>query len=320
MNAISQTFALIHSSNLKFLSIQRSKIELIQSNVFENLVNLDYLDLSFNPIKVFETQAFNGLINLKSLNLKSIGVANFKSDDLCMLSFLPCKVDLTFDSDEFDENCAVVYLKEIKFRRMFARRQISRCANLNEELNACYKSPSRNASENCLSSDLIMADVQFVKKGEPIGQLYNQSTVTTSSSASDAVTVDAKFSKQHMSKFFNFKNKFNDSNANYAVKNNLIDNEVASQESSSTSTLSNMPSTSKTISFKPSSTVTAQILASLTSTVFSTSVSTSSSTVEAELVTSESTLATSAIVTSDMPKLELTSDITKNIERSGKFN
>ena len=223
LNEISETFALLHSKNLKSLLIQESNIEYIKSNVFETLTNLEFLDLSFNPIKRFELQTFNGLNSLKTLNLNGLkGNIGFTNDDLCMLTYLPCKIDLKLDVELFgtEENCALVYLSEIKFKRLISSRQISPCNNLTDELAVCFKISNRNMNESCINSysnDLILADVQFVRSAN---------TTTTSPTSKLFKTSNKSALAPILTKFFNHKFKFdqmhhqNDS----FVKNNLVEN------------------------------------------------------------------------------------------------
>jgi hypothetical protein len=217
LNEITETFSYLHSKNLKSLTIQKSNIEYIKSNVFEPLVNLEHLDLSFNRIKRFESQTFNGLLSLKTLRLNGFS-AGFKNEDLCMLTYLPCKIDLQLDMGSFgsEENCAAVYLNEIRFKRLFSSRQINPCSNLTDELAMCFKLSNRNFNESCVntySNDLILADVQFVR---------NANTTTENPLETKKVSTTVPI----FTKFFNHKYKFdqihpqNDSK----VKNNLIEN------------------------------------------------------------------------------------------------
>ena len=113
---ISRNFGLLHRDNLKYLTVRAAKIEVTEPKVFEELVNLEYLDLSANPIKQFSDETFYGLISLKSLVLHSILDTYIIDDnDICMLSYLPCRTDVYLDSyDDFFTSCALVYLHELR--------------------------------------------------------------------------------------------------------------------------------------------------------------------------------------------------------------
>jgi hypothetical protein len=96
---ISSLFTRLHANSLTFLTIRHSKLELIEANVFERLLKLKYLDLSSNPIREIAEAAFAGLPVLKVLNLKDIADTYVVDEaDMCMLTYLPCGVDVYLDS------------------------------------------------------------------------------------------------------------------------------------------------------------------------------------------------------------------------------
>jgi hypothetical protein len=96
---ISSQFTRLHAYTLTFLTIRHSKLELIESNIFEHLVRLKYLDLSSNPIRQIAESAFAGLTTLKVLNLKDIADTYIVDEaDMCMLTYLPCGVDVYLDT------------------------------------------------------------------------------------------------------------------------------------------------------------------------------------------------------------------------------
>ncbi len=116
IRAISRNFGLLHRDNLKYLAIRSAKIEYTEAKIFDELVNLEYLDLSANPIKQFSVETFYGLNSLKSLVLHSISDTYIIDDyDICMLTYLPCKLDVYLDTyEEFVTSCALVYLHELR--------------------------------------------------------------------------------------------------------------------------------------------------------------------------------------------------------------
>ncbi len=116
IRSISRNFGLLHRDNLKYLAIRAAKIEFTEAKAFDDLVNLEYLDLSANPIKQLSMETFYGLNSLKSLVLHSISDTYIIDDyDICMLTYLPCKVDVYLDTyEEFVTSCALVYLHELR--------------------------------------------------------------------------------------------------------------------------------------------------------------------------------------------------------------
>lgn len=116
INRISPNFGLLHSENLKYFTLRQSNLQIVQSGIFEQLVNLEYLDLSSNPIKIFEMESFKGLSALRILTLQSLtDTYVIDQSDICMLSYLPCNVDVYLDNyDESTVSCALIYLHELK--------------------------------------------------------------------------------------------------------------------------------------------------------------------------------------------------------------
>lgn len=170
---ISPSFALLHSDSLKYLTIRQSKIEIIESRIFEHLTALEYLDLSSNPIKMFELEAFYGLASLKTLTLQSIMDTYIMDEsDLCTLSYLPCNVDVyldNYDDATFGISCALIFLHELrndtnKFQltinsnlfKMLPKSSINyqrdvRC-KLKDQLRACLEKTNR--ADHCLVDKL----------------------------------------------------------------------------------------------------------------------------------------------------------------------
>ena len=156
---ISPLFGLLHADSLKRLIIRNSKLELVESRIFEYLNELDYLDLSSNPIKSFDTEAFYGLNKLNTLSLKSISDTYvIDEQDLCMLTYLPCKVSVNLDdSDEALSSCALIYLHDLKndtnelnnLNELSNKRVECR---LKEKVNFCIELSQRKAADHCLAN------------------------------------------------------------------------------------------------------------------------------------------------------------------------
>ncbi|CAF0850858.1 unnamed protein product [Brachionus calyciflorus] len=161
INQISPNFAILHSDNLKYLTIRQSNLEVIQSNIFGSLHKLEFLDLSSNPIKFFELNSFENTFNLKTLMLHSISeYYHVDYSDICMFSYLNCGVNVYLDSYvDSRKSCPHIFINELrnessKFDFAMKESQFVEYSNarrdckLKDELKSCLIKTNRN--NHCL--------------------------------------------------------------------------------------------------------------------------------------------------------------------------
>ncbi|RNA34243.1 hypothetical protein BpHYR1_000072 [Brachionus plicatilis] len=115
LSYISPNFAVLHAESLKSLTIRQSNLEIVQQGVFGFLKNLEYLDLSSNPIKQIELKAFQKT-SIQTLLLHSISeYYHVDNSDICMLSFLPCGINVHLDSVVNSwKSCSHIFINELR--------------------------------------------------------------------------------------------------------------------------------------------------------------------------------------------------------------
>lgn len=170
---ISRNFGLLHRKGLKYLAIRNARIEYTEARSFADLVDLEYLDLSANPIKQISPETFYGLGSLRTLVLHAMSDTYILDDyDICMLTYLPCRVDVYLDSYDglTDNMCALIYLHQLRndssrFRSLASTNYIRSLSDneivyhrdakckLKERFIACLEASKR--TEHCLFDTFI---------------------------------------------------------------------------------------------------------------------------------------------------------------------
>lgn len=115
LSYISPNFAVLHSENLKSLTIRQSNLEVLQQEIFGLFKNLEYLDLSSNPIRQIELKTFQDT-SIQTLLLHSISeYYSVDNSDICMLSFLPCGANVYLDNFVNSwKSCPYIFINQLR--------------------------------------------------------------------------------------------------------------------------------------------------------------------------------------------------------------